>query len=218
MLAALVALLLQWPVSGPCQDTDGGVPILHLGVGTQKVLSVREATSLRAFHSGVVDLKVLGKTQVLVIGAGYGNTRITIENDAGVQRWDVEVRRGGCDLHVSDLAKLFPCGSTLEERGVDDRVFLEGEASSAREWEVAMTVAKQHRYIVLTGHLDPQVIEQEFLEAGAALRAAGLLHARWVVTGDAVSLEGELSENAGPKLRALEAVWRPRLELVLSHP
>jgi hypothetical protein len=221
MLTATVALLLSWPVSGSCPDVDGGVPTLRLAIGTQAVLTVPDAAKVRAQHPDVVDLKLLRKDQVLVIGAGFGNTRLTFEGDGGGASRPVEVRRGGCELHVSELSKHFPCSSTLEVRqgdGTDEVLRLEGVASSFEEWRVAHVVVDQFPKIVVLGTLRPDVIEQEFVAADAALRAAGFSRVKWARSGEWVRLEGELHDDEGPKLRALERTWGARLQLVVTQP
>jgi pilus assembly protein CpaC len=123
----------------------------------------------------------------------------------------------GCELRIVELAKAFPCGSTLEVKLIGDRLYLDGEASSIEEWRVLFEVLKRYPSVILLGHLKPQVIEQEFRAADAGLQAAGLTRAHWTRAGDTVLLEGEVPEDQQPTLRAVDEIWRPRLELVLRR-
>jgi pilus assembly protein CpaC len=219
MLGAMLALVLQWPVSEPCPDDQPHVQRVSLGVGTQKVLSVPTTARVRVMTPGVVEAMMLGPGQLLVNGRDQGSTRVTVEEDGGVRAFAVTVAvESGCFLGFNDLATSFPCGSTLEVRTAGDRVFLDGEASSVDEWRAALAVSKAFPHLVVRGHLKTEVIEREFRLARAALEGAGFARVRWVRAGNTAFLKGEVDEEALVKVRALEAEWRPRLELVLASP
>ena len=219
MLLPLVTMVLAWPVARPCRPTDGGMPVVYLGVGTQKVVHVDSPTTVRTTRSGVVDVRVVSPTLLLIIGAGKGRTQVRVEEDGGVRGWSVEVATGDdCDLCINELAKIFPCGSTLEMRMVGERIFLEGEASSVEEWRRTFVVVQQFANVVVLGHPKPEVVELAFREADAALSGAGFSQTRWVRAGEAVLLEGSVAEEDLPKLRALEADWRPKLEALVTRP
>jgi pilus assembly protein CpaC len=164
-----------------------------------------------------VDLKTLGKSQLLIIGASEGSTTVWLDEDAGVRTLHVNVRKGeGCS--INGLAKLFPCGSTLEMKMVGDRIYLDGEASSFEEWSAAFAVVKEYPGVVVLGHLKPDVVEHTFVEADAALMRAGLGRLRWARAGESVHLAGERAVDDAAKIAALETQWRPTLEMVLSRP
>lgn len=218
-LPLLVALVVQVPVRGPCLVDDAGVPAVILGVGTQKVVTVNAPGSLRSLAPGVVDLKVLDPSHLLIIGQRAGTTRVFAEEDGGVRTWLVHVMPPiERDLYISELEKLFPCGSTLDQKTVGAQLFLDGEASSAEEWRAALTVAAKFRSVTVRGRLKSEVIDRGFLEAQAALRAAGFANVKWVRAGEVVLLEGAAPDEERSRLRALEAQWRPRLELLVSIP
>jgi pilus assembly protein CpaC len=215
MLAVLVALLLQGPVSQPCPATD----VIRLGMGTQKLLAVSSPSALRSSNPGIVDLKQISPNQLLLIGASQGTTTLSFEQDGGVRSYRVQVEKlEGCGLGIVELANAFPCGSTLQLRMLGDRIYLDGEASSFEEWRAAFTVVDKYPSVVVLGRIKPEVVDREFVEAEAALRGVGLSRVHWVRAGNSVLLEGELPEEDRPRLRAVEAEWRPRLELLLSRP
>jgi pilus assembly protein CpaC len=210
VLAFVVALLSQMPVAKPCPDPDA----IQLGVGTQKLLAVDPALAMRSSNPEVVRLQVIGK-QLVVIGAGEGSATVWIERDGGLRgvRVDVVVARQRIELPIP-----FPCGSTLKVKLLGDRMFIDGEANSVEEWRVLLAVAEQYPAVVVLGRLKPEVVDRAFAEARAALERAGLGRARWVRAGNAVLLEGELAEGESARLAAVEAEWRPKLELVLRRP
>lgn len=214
MIEVLLAMLLQVPVAQPCADKDTVV----LGVGTQKVVGMSDPSMLRATNPGVVDLKTIGKRQLLIIGASEGNTTVFLAEDGGVRSFRVFVRKGGDGCFTNPLANQFPCGSTLEMKMVGDRTYLEGEASSLEEWRAAFAVVAKHPFVFVLGRLKADVVEHTFVEAEAALLRAGLGRLRWVRAGESVSLEGGRSEEDDARRAAVEAEWRPVLEMVLSRP
>jgi hypothetical protein len=224
MLSFLVALTLQsWPVTNePCSDVDGGVPLVRVAVGTQKIVQVPGLTTARALHPQRVTLQKLAADQLLIIGAELGLTVVLAESaDAGVTRLPVQVRFGGPLCRISEIARAFPCGSTLHERDsgdAGDAVVLDGVASSAEEWIAAHRAVEKFPSLVVVGTLDPQVIADEFAIADAALKAAGFARVHWLRDGEYVRLTGELHDDEDPKLRALERLLGARLELLVRQP
>jgi hypothetical protein len=214
MLALVVALLAQMPVAKPCPDPDG----FQLGVGTQKILGVDPSSVVRSSNPEVVQLRVFERKQLVVIGASEGTATVWIEGaDGGVRsfRVDVLIADGCTGRHRIEPPLPFPCGSTLQVRILGGRMFIEGEASSVEEWRVLLAITLQYPSVAVRGRLKPEVVERTFAEAGAALERAGLGRMRWVYARNVLRLEGECAEGDGDTLAALEAEWRPKLELVL---
>ena len=215
MLAVLVALLLQGPVSPPCPATD----VIRIGMGTQKVLKVSSPSVLRSSNPGIVELKLINSDQLLLAGVAQGTTTLSFEQNGGVRSYRVQVEKlEGCGLGIVELENAFPCGSTLQLRMLGDRIYLDGEASSFEEWRAAFTVVEKYPSVVVLGRLKAEVVDRAFVEAEAALRGVGLSRVHWVRAGNSVLLEGEIPEDNRPRLRAVEAEWRPKLELLLARP
>ena len=213
---AVVLTLTAWPVElgGPCPAVDGGVAPLRLAVGTQRVLHGYTTAAVK--HPDIAEAKWLRRGELLIIGAGYGNTELVLGTDGGVQHLPVHVRSGAIVCGIFEFKKRFPCGSTLQLEQSDDgtRFRLIGVASSSEEWRVAHELVTSRKDVVLEGTLRPDVIEQEFREAQAALERAGFTRLKWARSAEQVQLVGVVMEDDRPKLAAIETFWRPRLELV----
>lgn len=218
MLPGLLALVLSVPVAEACPPAPG-VERVALSVGSQKVLTISPGGTVRVAPPGVVEVSQVKPNQLLLTGAGVGTATLQLDVPERPSRSvSIVVKQySGCELRIVELAKAFPCGSTLEVKMIGDRLYLDGEASSVEEWRVLFEVLKRYPGVILLGHLKPQVIEQEFRAADAALQAAGLARAHWTRAGDSVLLEGEVPEDQQPALRAVDEAWRPRLELVLRR-
>ena len=193
----LVVVLGGSPVGKVCPPPDGGVQEIRLGVGTQKVLTVKGPVSeVRVINPEVVDVEVLGTQQLLLIGAGEGLARLEFRDHGELRRYGVRGRLAQlCGLRIAELDALFPCDSTLELRMIGDRVYLDGEASSAAEWDAALLVAERYPTVTVLGRVKAEVIAALFREANVALGREGFPRARFVRAGDAVLLEGEVPEG-----------------------
>lgn len=212
MLAALLSLVLTGPVGEVCPPAPGVVRVSLL-LGTFKVLPLEG--SLRLAPEGVVEVTRLGPKEVQVKSVSVGVATLWVDEVADRPPRTLSiVVRSGADPLLPELRKAFPCGSTLELKLVGDRIFLDGEASSVEEWRAAFEAVRRFPRLVVLGHLKPELIDAQFRAANAALLGARLRGVQWVRAGQQVLLEGAVEADQQPVLAALDAEWRPRLELV----
>jgi len=221
VLFALLALVLESTVTGPCPEQEGVPPTIRLGLNSQRVLKLPGVVSWRFTNPGVLELKPLNATEWLVVGAaaGSGELQLSREGDAGVVTYRVDVvKMDACGMRIVELEKIFPCGATLELRMLGDRLFLDGEAGSLEEWSATRLTLQKYPSIVVLGRLKPAVIERAFRDANAALAAAGFPKAHFERVGDTVFLEGEVPEGDQRRLEAASAEWKKKLEGALWKP
>lgn len=172
-LAALLAVTLANPdCIKPCPDPPG-VDVIHLMVGTQKLLPIAENEVVRLDGTGP-ELQPIGKNQLLVIGAERGTAQLIIEGPTGTRQFKVRVRQLAIDeCGISPFYKLLPCDAGFDVLRSGDRISITGRFRTLDEWLKVLPARREHWSVDWPG-VPPEVIAEAVTRANDALKAAGL--------------------------------------------
>ncbi len=196
MIGALLALALAHPWNHRCPEAPGRQRVA-LAVGTQKVLTFGLIKATLVPLHAPVEVKLIGDTQVLVIGQQQGHGTVTVFDEAGAHEFDVVVSFGDIDDYICGICTEMPCGATTTVRFINDHIFVEGEAATLTEWLALRRLqAKYPKALVVLAHLDPHVIDQQLWAKNHQLWRAGYPETRFERVGNEVLLEGRQPEGA----------------------
>lgn len=201
--------------TGPCPPKPGEVRI-HLGVGTQKVVTVPGLRgTLDGEPRGIAEVKWLGQNQLLIIGAGAGRATLTTFGAEGRKELTVDVSSYDRACGIFEIDKFIPCDSQLKVRMVGDRIYLEGNLDTLEDWK-AVRKLKTYNNVVSFVKLAPRFVDRAVHDANLALLKAGFERTRVVVAGTRAILEGDVPEGNESRARALATPWMEWIESLLS--
>ncbi|MDY7228504.1 pilus assembly protein N-terminal domain-containing protein [Hyalangium rubrum] len=171
---------------------------MQLAPGAQTVLDFTGIRRIAVANPDVADVKVVGKTQLLIVGNRRGRTALTVWTDKGeVQRTlVVEPPR------VEELAReLKALGfSSLEVRPIGDQVVVDGQVESFQDLKMLRQAVAGLSYVKLLVRVDAQVVQASLTvtaeQINAALKRNGITSATAVVVGRRILLEGSVTDEA----------------------
>jgi pilus assembly protein CpaC len=183
--AGLIGLL---GISPAFAGTDA---VIHLGVGSQKVLSLPGVIRVAVGSSQVAEVKAIGNDQILVTGTGEGRTTLVVWRGTDKRKtYAVTVRRQDPSELYGEVRKLLGDRPGLSVRLMGERVVLEGQAQSSQDSEAVARVLNLYptvRSFVSTG---PDAKSGIALSMSQAFVRAGLSHVQVNVVGSTLFLEG----------------------------
>lgn len=208
MFSALLAMVLSISVAPSCEGPNR----ISIGIGAQKTLRVKPGSSVSSTRPDVLEVSLVDPGTVLIRGVANGFADAVVEFRGKRTAYTVRVLEMNPGSRLVELAKFFPCDSTLELEIHDDFVVLTGEANTFEEWKAAHEAVKKWPSVRVTGHLRTSVIDLLFADAQKALLP--FPNVKWVRDGASVSLEGERTAA----MQSVIALWEPKLKLAVSQP
>jgi Flp pilus assembly secretin CpaC len=209
--ALLLALALSAePAAAPAAPAAPAT--ISLGVGSQKIISTSGLKWTAVTDDKVAEVKPIGGKQVLVVGVGWGRTRLLIATEAGKQlSYEVTVRKEeGCGIF--EIKKLLGDMQGVESRMVGDRIYLEGAVRSVADASRVRQITALYPNVKSFVKADPAAVDQAVRDANAALAKQGLSRVKATAAGGHLFLEGEVEDRADA-LKA-EALVKPVRELL----
>jgi len=173
-------------------------PTVRLTPGEQRVLDFPGLRRVAVAAPGVADVKVVGKSQLLVIALSRGRTSLTVWTDKQQLQRTLVVEPPRAEELARELKALGFSG--LEVRTIGDRVVVDGHVESLQDMRTLRSVVGGLSYVSLLVRLDAQVIQAALTttaeQINIALKRNGIINAKAVVVGQRIVLEGSVSDEA----------------------
>ncbi|MGV3621671.1 MAG: hypothetical protein ACO1OB_12680 [Archangium sp.] len=207
MISLVLSAVLAVTVAPECPEEN----VVHMGVGTQKVIRVKPGSVVHSTRSDVVLAKAVPGDMALLVGISIGRAEVIVQLGEAVLKYPVRVKSSDLGHRLVELAQFFPCDSTLELKIHKNTVELAGEASSLEEWKAAIEAVEKWPSIVVTGTLKKSVIEQTIRDANKAFLDAGYPKAKFIRVDEGI-------ESVGGAPNDLFLIWEPKVRLAVSRP
>ena len=183
------------PAPPPAAAESASAHRIRLGVGTQKVLAVGRLRAVAVAAPGVLDVRPLGATELLLVGLAKGHSDLTVFiDDARHETWRI-------DVGLADDVNGRPCETCqvvldspeLKFEFLADRTIVSGLLGSLEDYERL----KSFPHVVFMARLDPRVVAERVRAVNEALARSGLKDAQAVLHGNRVlALEGSVQDAA----------------------
>jgi pilus assembly protein CpaC len=181
-------------VAGTARAQEG--TSISLGVGTQKVLTVPGATRIAVGDPSILDVKVIGNSQVLIIGQAEGKTTLLVWKSSGQRvSYLVAVRRQDPNEVISEIKKLLGEIEGVTVRMVGDRIYLDGQAyttADAERIDQVVSLYPNVKSFVKVAANAKKLVAQNL---SAAFQKAGLRNVQVNVVGATIFLEGSVESQ-----------------------
>jgi len=189
--AALLALL---PAAGFAQS-DGGT--IHLGVGQQKTLTLRNVQRVAIGDPDIADVKqVGGGNELLLTGVGEGRTSLLVwQRSDRRSSYAVVVRKQDPRELVSEIRALLGDREGIRARVVGDRVYLDGETLTGDDQERVQQVLSLYPQVRSFVRASSSARRLAAESLNRALQRTGLDGAQATVVGGALLLEGQVESK-----------------------
>lgn len=187
-----------------------------IGVGTQKVINVPGIARIAIGDSGIADVKVLGTSQVLIVGKTEGRTTLLLWKSNGSRlNFMVNVRKKDPNELIEEIKRLLGDREGITVRMVGDRIYLDGYAYTTDDYERVDEICK-----IYSGNVQsfvkyaPNAKKLVANNLNAALQRAGLKNVQATVVGTQIFLEGsaESEEDVDKALKITKAIGETEVE------
>jgi Flp pilus assembly secretin CpaC len=171
---------------------------LELAPGEQRVLDFPGLRRVAVAAPDVVDVKVIGKSQLLITAQNRGRTALTVWTDKQQLQRTLVVE----PPHAEELSReLKSLGFTdLEVRVIGERVVVDGHVDSLHDMKTLRSVVGGLSYVTLLVRVDAKVVQAALTttaeQINTALKRSGIASAKAVVVGQRILLEGSVSDDA----------------------
>lgn len=187
-----------------------------IGVGTQKVINVPGIARIAIGDSGIADVKVLGTSQVLIVGKAEGRTTLLLWKSNGSRlNFMVNVRKKDPNELIEEIKRLLGDREGITVRMVGDRIYLDGYAYTTDDKERVDEICQ-----IYSGNVQsfvkyaPNAKKLVANNLNAALQRAGLKNVQATVVGTQIFLEGsaESEEDVEKALKITKAIGEQDVE------
>jgi len=169
---------------------------LSLGVGTQKVVNVPGITRIAVGDPAIADVKTIGNSQILVIGAGEGKTTLLVWKSSGQRvSYLVSVRKQDPSDVINEIKKLLGEIEGVSVRMVGDRIYLDGQAYTTQDAERIEEVVNLYPNVKSFVKVAPNAKKLVAQNLNNAFQKAGLKNVQANVVGATIFLEGSVESQ-----------------------
>jgi pilus assembly protein CpaC len=173
-------------------------PPVQLAPGEQKVLDLPGIRRIAVAAPDVADVRVVGKSQLLIVAQRRGRTALTVWTSKGQVQRTIVVEPPRAEELARELRALgFP---ELEVRNIGERVVVDGRVESLQDMKTLRKLVSGLSYVTLLVRVEAPVIQAALTntaeQINAALKRSGIHSARAVVLGQRIILEGSVSDEA----------------------
>ncbi len=187
-IALLMALGQADAGAGPAANS------VFLGVGMQKVLNAPGVTGLGVGDESIAGAKVLGKTQVLIVGKQMGSTPLLVLAGPKKTRYELVVREKQI-CGIDEIGSLLKPGPALFVKFTGDRIYLEGRFTTTDELDRAALILGLYSQVKCLAKIDPALEADALRRIGLELVRQGI-KLQLVEVGEDVVLEGAVLEES----------------------
>jgi Flp pilus assembly secretin CpaC len=173
-------------------------PTVALAPGAQTVLDFPNIRRVAVANPKVADVKVVGKSQLLIIANQRGTTALTVWTDKQQLQRTIVVE----PPRVEELAReLKALGfSSLDVRAVGENVVVDGQVESFADLQLLRRAVGGLSYVKLLVRMDARAVQAALTataeQINTALKRNGIASAKAVVVGQRILLEGSVSDDA----------------------
>ncbi|MFL5348490.1 MAG: pilus assembly protein N-terminal domain-containing protein [Hyalangium sp.] len=193
--------LLRWlllPVLLAALPAGADEPPVQLAPGQQRVLDIPGLRRVSVAAADVADVKVIGKSQLLIVAQHRGRTALTVWTDKKQLERTIVVEPPGAEELAREFKALGFDG--LEVRTVNERLVVSGHVDSLHDMQrVRALVAGRSEVSLLVG-MDARVVQAALSttaeQINTALKRNGITSAKALVVGQRILLEGSVSDDA----------------------
>lgn len=166
--------------------------VIHLGVGTQRVLTVPEGIQRIAVGDPeVADVRPVGRDQVLILAGKEGRTTLLIWRSNGKRDSHVVVvRHGALDETAAEIRDLLGEREGIVVRTLGDRILLEGNAWTAGDYRRVEQIVDLYPEVRSFVRVAPEARRLVAEQITRAFATAGLPDVKATVVGGTLLLEG----------------------------
>ncbi|WP_224366783.1 pilus assembly protein N-terminal domain-containing protein [Hyalangium versicolor] len=187
----LPVLLLSLPASAE-------EPPVRLAPGEQQVLDIPGIRRVAVAAPDVADVRVVGKSQLLITAQRRGRTTLTLWTDTKQFQRTLVVDTPRAEDLTREL-KAF--GFTdLDVRTVNERLVISGHVDSVQDMKKLRALVAGRSEVTLLVGLDARVIQAALTvtaeQINTALKRTGIVSAKAVVVGQRILLEGSVTDDA----------------------
>ena len=169
---------------------------ISLGVGTQKVITVPNISRIAVGDPSIADVKTIGNSQILIIGAGEGKTTLLIWKSSGQRvSYLVTVRKQDPNEVISEIKKLLGEIEGVTVRMVGDRIYLDGQAYTTQDADRIEQVVGLYPNVKSFVKIAPNAKKLVAQNLNAAFQKAGLRNVQANVVGSTIFLEGSVESQ-----------------------
>jgi Flp pilus assembly secretin CpaC len=173
-------------------------PAVQLAPGEQRVLDIPGIRRVAVAAPDVADVKVIGKSQLLIVAQHRGRTALTVWTDKKQIQRTLVVEPPGAEELGRELKAL---GFTdLEVRTVGERLVVNGHVDSLHDMKTLRALVSGRSDVTLLVGLDARVVQAALTttaeQINTTLQRNGITSAKAVVVGQRILLEGSVSDDA----------------------
>lgn len=191
--ALMLAILVTLPTTAWAEEDT----TIALGVGTQKVINVPGIARIAVGDPSIADIKTLGNSQVLIIGAGEGRTTLLIWKANGTRlSYLISVSKKDRNEIIEEIKKLLGDREGITVRMVGDRIYLDGYAYTTDDHERVEQIVGLYPMVKSFVKVAPNAKKLVANNLNAALQRAGLKNVQANVIGTTIFLEGSVESQA----------------------
>lgn len=187
-----------------------------IGVGTQKVLNIPGIARIAIGDTSIADVKVLGTSQVLIVGKTEGRTTLLLWKSNGSRlNFMINVRRKDPNEIIEEIKRLLGDREGISVRMVGDRIYLDGYAYTTDDKERVDEICQIYNGTVQSFvKYAPNAKKLVANNLNAALQRAGLKNVQATVVGTQIFLEGsaESEEDVQKALKITNAIGEKDVE------
>lgn len=165
---------------------------IRVSPGTQDVLKVPGVTRVAVGNADVLDVRVTGPNELLLLGKQRGRTSLTLWAHGKVLSKTVVVDDGG----ATEIARLVKetVNPTLKVEVFNDKIVIDGTVDSMEEQRRLEKLVGDDPNVKVLVTMNPRVLPFVAEQITQALARAGMPNARAVAVGGRIILEGSVSE------------------------
>jgi Flp pilus assembly protein, secretin CpaC len=187
-----------------------------IGVGTQKVLNIPGIARIAIGDTSIADVKVLGTSQVLIVGKTEGRTTLLLWKSNGSRlNFMINVRHKDPNEIIEEIKRLLGDREGISVRMVGDRIYLDGYAYTTDDKERVDEICQiYHGTVQSFVKYAPNAKKLVANNLNAALQRAGLKNVQATVVGTQIFLEGsaESEEDVQKALKITNAIGEKDVE------
>jgi Flp pilus assembly secretin CpaC len=171
--------------------TSGDGPI-RLMPGSQEILKQQGINRVAVGDPEVVDVKVTGPNELLMLGKRRGRTNLTLWVNGKTISRTVVVDDGGA-TEIARLVKL-TVNPSLKVDTFNDRIVIDGFVDSTDEMRRLQKLVGDDGNVTVLVKMNPRVLPLIAEQINQALAKNGMPSAKAVVVGQRLVLEGSVSD------------------------
>jgi pilus assembly protein CpaC len=181
-VAALFAVL-----SAPAAAQE----IITIGVGQQKIIQIPNLERVAVGDPEIADVKVVGRSELLVLGVAEGRTTLLVWKDNGQRvSYTISVRKQDPKDIISEVRALLGEREGIQLRIVGDRVYMDGEALTTEDYDRVQEITKIYPQVKSFVRVSHNAKRLAAAALNQAFEKASLPGVRAVAVGSKLFLEG----------------------------